>query len=257
MLSFVSLIAVFSFLIAGNMAFAADSAPAGHRGFGGRGPGVFGTVSAISGDTLTVTSKARPYPNGTNTTNTDTTNTVTTFSVDATNATVMKNNATSTVADIVVGDTVMVQGTVNGSAVTATMIRDGMPQMGNRPQSTKPQGQGPANIIQGNGQPVVGGNVTAIDGATLSITNKSNVSYTVDASNATIQKGRATSTVESIAVGDSVVVQGTVNGNSIAASSVIDQAANNNSTGGTGSKGIMGGFFGAIGGFFHKMFGFF
>lgn len=262
MLSFVSLIAVFSFLIAGNLAFAADStSPTGHRGFGGRAPGVFGTVSAISGNTLTVTSKMRSFNrpgNGTDANTAPSTAVATVYSVDDTNATVMKNNATSTIANIAVGDTVMVQGTINGTTVTATMIRDGIPQMGNRPQGTKPQSQGLAKpIIQGNGQPVVGGSVTAVNGSTLSITNKSNVSYTVDATSATIQKGRATSTIESITVGDNVVVQGTVNGNSIVASSIIDQAANNNSSANTVNRGVMGGFFGAIGGFFHHLFGFF
>ena len=59
----------------------------------------------------------------------------------------------------------------------------------------------------------------------MTVTNKSNVTYTVDATNAKIVQGQNTIAVSNVAVGDSVVVQGTVNGNSITASSVIDQKA--------------------------------
>ena len=215
----------------------------------GQMPGVFGTVSAISGDTLTVTSKG--FGKST---------TATTYTVDATNATVTKSNATSSLSAVAVGDMVMVQGTVSGSSVTATSIRDGIGMMGNR------GGMGPGMhatstpVIQGNGQPVIGGTVAAISGSTLTVTNKSNVTYTVDATNATIQKGNAASSISSVAVGDNVVVQGTTNGTSVTASSVIDSGTSPTpSTASTAQphKGGMGGFFGGIGSFFHNLFGFF
>lgn len=47
------------------------------------------------------------------------------YAVDASNATVRKNNATSTVSAIAVGDRVLVRGTVNGTSVTAASIIDG------------------------------------------------------------------------------------------------------------------------------------
>lgn len=93
-----------------------------HRGPGmmgrmhGRGPGIFGTVSAVSGDTITVTGK-----NGT------------TYTVNASGATVDKIVQLK-VGDIKVGDTVGVQGQVSGSSVTANHIMDGIPP--------KPQNQG-------------------------------------------------------------------------------------------------------------------
>ncbi len=90
-----------------------------HKGF--RQPGVMGTVSAVSGNSITVTSKK--FTRGA--TGTTPTATTVTYIVDATNATVTKNNTASTVSGIVVGDTVMVQGTVSGTNVTATAIRDG------------------------------------------------------------------------------------------------------------------------------------
>jgi hypothetical protein len=207
----------------------------------GMKPGVLGTVASVSGNSLTVTSKMGPSGG-----------TGTTYTVDATNATVTKNGASSSVTNIIVGDTVMVQGTVSGTSVTATSIRDGMPQGG---RGTAP------NIIQGNGQPVIGGTVAAINSSTLTVTNKSNITYTVDATNATIEKGNATSSISNIAVGDNVVIQGTVNGTSVTASSIIDSGTSpTQSTTNTTSnprQGGMGGFFSGIGGFFHSFFGFF
>ena len=216
-------------------------------GLRGRMSGVFGTVGAVSGTTLTVTSKAGP--NGTLA--------AATYTVDASSASVMKAGASSSVSAIAVGDTVMVQGTVSGTSVTAKTIRDGVMPMGMGRGQKPPQSQN--SIIKGNGQPVVGGSVTAISGSTLTVTNKSNVTYSVDASSAVVEKANATSSVSNIAVGDSVVVQGTVNGSSITASSVMDQgSAPTVPVAGTSQprRGGMGGFFGAIGGFFQHLFGF-
>ena len=99
------------------------SATGQHRGgmMGGQRPGVIGTVSAISGNTITVNGKQ-----GFNST------TTTLYTVDATNAAVTKNNAASMVSSIAVGDTISVQGTVSGTNVTATSIRDGVMMGGAR-----------------------------------------------------------------------------------------------------------------------------
>ena len=114
-------------------------------------------------------------------------------------------------------------------------------------------------LIAGNGQPVVGGAVTAVSGNTLTVTNKSGVTYAVDATNAKVQKGNALSSVSAILVGDNVVVQGTVQGGAVAAYSVTDQGPT--PTPGTTSsgqpRGAGGGFMGMIGGFFQHLFGFF
>ncbi len=221
----------------------------GHGHMMGRMPGVFGTVSALSGTTITVASKGF----GKNAT-------ATTYSVDASNATVTKNGASSSVSNIAVGDTVMVQGTVSGTSVTATTIHDGMMMRGKGPGAGAP-GQATNPLIQGNGQPVVGGTVATVGASTFTITNKGNVTYSVDASSATIKKGNATSSVADIVVGDNVIVQGTINGTSITASSVIDQGiiptATNSTTGmPNGRRGFMGGFLGALGGLFQHLFGF-
>ena len=111
----------------------------------------------------------------------------------------------------------------------------------------------------GNGQPITAGNVSAINGATLTVTTKSNVTYTVDASNAKILAGQnATATIANIVVGDSVVVQGAVNGTNVTATTIIDRVkpVDNSNASTTPKKGMMGGFFGGIGSFFGHLFGF-
>jgi type V secretory pathway adhesin AidA len=223
--------------------------------------GIFGKVTAISGDTLTVTSTGRIWPGGpmrpatTGTPTPTPTPSTTTYTVNASGATVTKNGTASTLSAIAVGDTVIVQGTVSGTTVTATAIRDGVfPGIPGAPKGPKP-----TPVIQGNGEPVIAGTISAMNGDTLTVSNKSNITYTVDATNATISVKNAKSTLSAVSVGDNVVVQGTVNGTAVTASSVIDQGAAKTSASGSGStsgtKG-MGGFFGSIGSFFKKIFGF-
>lgn len=220
-------------------------------GASGRGPGmgmmmhgVFGTVSSISGNTITITSKGF----GQNTTEK-------TYTVDATNAKVTKDGASSSVSAIAVGDNIMVRGTITDTNVVATDIYDG--KIGPRTNWSNGQKLQASPIIQGNGQPIVGGTVSSISGSSITITNKSNATYTVDASSAVVAKNNATSSVSEIAVGDNLIIQGAVNGNSITASSIIDRATPNIATNPNNSGGIVRKFFGRMGGFFHSLFGFF
>jgi hypothetical protein len=245
----------------------------GSGGARGGASGVVGTVSAVNGTTLTVTSKAmaRPRANATGTRAAAASAVATVYTVNAASATVYKNGATSTISSVTTGDTVMVQGTVGGTTVTATVIRDGMGSTTGKAgmPSGKEMTHGasstfPVSAIKGNGEPIVAGNVAAINGTTLTVTNASNVTYTIDAASATIVKDNATSTISNVATGDTVIVQGTVNGNSVTASSILDQGTkgqNASSTGGTSSSASHGGnfvsgIFGAIGGFFSHLFGF-
>ena len=248
---------VASALLMGGTAFAADSTvTSAHVGGGmmgarGHAPGVFGTVSAINGNTITLTSKPRGdiAP--------------TTYTVNAAAATVTKNNAASTVSGIAVGDTIMVQGTVTGTTVTATTIRDGvMPGRGKGADGapgTMPKSAMP--MMQGNGQPIVGGSVSAISGSTLTLTTaQGGNTYTVNAATAKVLKGNATSTLASVSVGDKVVVQGTVSGNAVTATTIVDQGtlpagAPTDTNGAPEAR--RGGFMGAVQGFFHNLFGFF
>ena len=215
-----------------------------------RGSGVMGTVSAISGNTITLTSKS--FNN---------TSTQTIYTIDASKATVNKNGSVSSVSGIVVGDTIRVDGTITGTNVVATTIHDGMMQgKGNRMENEGTDKKGGNSLLtQGNGQPVIGGVVSSINGTILVVTNKSGIVYTINAGSATTTKSGAISTLSNVLVGDNVVVQGAINGNSITASSVIDNGPTptptTNSTMGMGTK-TRDGFMNNIGSFFSRMFGF-
>src|ERR1035437_4641276 len=86
-----------------------------NRTLGAIRSGVSGTVSGVNGNTITVNGRQGFG---------STTATVA-YTINATNATVRKNNATSTISSIAVGDTIFVQGTVTGTNIVATSIIDG------------------------------------------------------------------------------------------------------------------------------------
>jgi len=245
-ISFVlSIILIGAFAIVAPVLAAEKNKPVGQGRMMNRGqtPVVFGKVSAISGNILTVIENQRPNKDGTASVASKV------FTVDATNAKVSgSNNSTVAVSIIAVGDTVVVQGTVSGTNVVATTIRD----MKGNSTGGKDNNQAPLQI-QGNGQPVVAGTISVINGSTLTITNKSSVVYTIDATSAKITQGKKTILVSGMKVGDSVVVQGTVNGTSIVASTIIDQTKAANTGDQQGKKM---GFFGSVGQFFSRMFGF-
>lgn len=219
---------------------------------GGRGQGTRGTVTSISGNTITLTSKAGP--NGA---------TATIYTINAANASVTKAGVASTLTSIAVGDTLMVQGTLSGTTVTATKINDGENADGPHGTGTAGPGAAASPTITGNGEPVIGGTVASISGTSLTITNKSNVTYTVNASSSTVNKAGATATLASVAVGDNVIVQGTVSGTAVVATSILDQgvvtaapSTGSNATGNTIQTRSLGGLFGRIGSFFQHLFGF-
>lgn len=219
-------------------------------------PAVVGIVSSISGTSLTVTTKG--WERGAAATSSAT------YIVDAANATITKNGVNSSLPAITIGDRVMVRGSVIGTKVTATSVNDGR-MLGRRSMmgrgikadtatSTRPM----MNIPTGNGEPVIAGSVTAVNGTTLTVTTKSGTAYTVQAASTTIMRMGAVSALSNVASGDTVVVQGAVNGTSVTASSLIDQGTP--PSGGEGSEdqgsGEGRGFFHAMGGFFMHMFGF-
>jgi len=91
----------------------------GHGGpKGGHRPGVTGTVSAVNGNTVTIT-------------NSDGIS----YTVDASSAKITKMETLS-VSDIQVGDTVGVEGTVSGTSVSATNIMDGVPTAPHQSQTS-------------------------------------------------------------------------------------------------------------------------
>jgi len=165
-----------------------------HRGMN---PGVAGTVSAVSGTTITVTGKNN-----------------TSYTVDVTNAKILKGNqgaapSTISVSDIKVGDMVGVQGTISGTSVTATQVMDGMFMRGGFGPGKGPGGMGAM------------GTVSAVSGNTITLTGKNGTTYTVDATGATVSK-LSTVSVADIQVGDTIGVDGTVSGTSVTAKHIMD-----------------------------------
>lgn len=163
-------------------------------------PAAVGTVTAVDGSTITLTDKQSG----------------TTYTVDASAATLVKHEkpadgqkpaapTTITVADVAVGDTLMVQGTVSGSTITATRIDDGE-MMGGRGMGHRPG---------------VEGTVTAVNGTTVTVTGTDGKTYTVAASGATVSKMQTIS-VSDIQVGDSVGIEGTVSGTDVTATHLMD-----------------------------------
>jgi hypothetical protein len=207
--------------------------------------GAYGVVTAINGNTITITSMrhgedAAPQ----------------TFTINASGAVVDKNKVASTISGVAVGDMVFAEGSLNGSIFTATKIHDGVMLKGknnknhtndNNTDKTDASANAIA-MLEGNGQPIVGGTVSAINGNTVTITNKSNASYTVDISNAKVTKNGNAAASSTIAVGDTILAQGTINGTTVTAVNIVDSA--------NASANVHAGFFGSIGSFFARLFGF-
>lgn len=204
--------------------------------------GAYGLVTAISGDTITITTLAHGEDA-----------IAETLTVNATGAVVDKNKVTTALSSVAVGDMIFVEGTVNGTSVTATKIHDGVMMKGWAKTHGADKTDASANamaMLEGNGQPIVGGTVSAINGNSITITNKSNASYTVDISNAKITKNGSASAASTISVGDTILVQGTINGTAVTAVNIVDSAN------ASAHANAHAGFFGAIGNFFAHLFGF-
>jgi hypothetical protein len=223
---------------------------------------ITGRITAINNNTITITMSGYHGMNGMKNVSSSTSAT-TSFTINAANATITKDNATTSIGSFSVGDTIFVEGAISGNNIIATMIYDEMTLKNghlNKWKSDELMAQ-----LQGNGQPVIAGNVTAINGNILTVTNRSNVTYNVDATNSRIitstgSSTLGTSTISSIQAGDLVIVQGQVNGNTIMASTVLDygmenatsSSQNNQWNGKNSPRGMMK----AIGNFFSRLFGF-
>jgi hypothetical protein len=184
-------------------------------------PAAVGTVTAVDGNTVTLTDKKSG----------------TTYTIDVSSATITKRSAptasssttgttstgtsrtwtpptetTITASDIAVGDTLMVQGTVSGTTITATKVEDGVGGFGGHGGGMGgPDGRGPG----------VQGTVTAVNGNTITVTGKNGTTYTIDGSSSKVTK-METISVSDIQVGDIIGAQGTVSGDSVTATHIMD-----------------------------------
>lgn len=203
-------------------------------------PGVAGVVTAKSGTVLSLTDGRSG----------------TVYTVETSGATFSNAGAASTLADIAVGDRVMIEGTVSGTGVTATTVHEGGMMRGGRGGMMGNASSSPMAAIAGDGKPVVMGTVASVSGASFTLTNNAGT-YTIDASNAKVVKPGVTSaTIGNVAVGDVVTVQGAITGTAVVASSVIDQTPVASATVSGSSPDTHRGFAGAFGRFFSKLFGF-
>lgn len=174
-----------------------------------RGPHVHGTVSAVSGTTLTITDERSS----------------TTYTIDASTATFKKAAAgaaptTVTISEIAVGDKIGAMGTLSGTTLKATEVMEGdfgRGGMGGMHGMGGHGGRGPA----GAGGPGVMGKVTAVSGSTITVTDRDGKSFTVNAGSATVQK-MTTGALSDIAVGDTIGVHGDVSGTTVTAKTIMD-----------------------------------
>lgn len=154
--------------------------------------GAIGTVTAISGNTITL----RGLNN-------------TTYTIDATRATITKIPATGMrINSISVGDALLVVGRMTSSnIIRATRIIDVV--------------QAPASSNY-----VATGVVSAISGTNLTIMGTNNTTYTVNASGATIyDRYNRVVGYSQIRIGDTIDVYGTVSGSTITATKIIDRTS--------------------------------
>lgn len=209
-------------------------------------PAIIGSVTSISGTTITLQGRITPGNNAS-----------TTFSVNASNAKVYKERASSTLSSITVGDMIFVEGSVSGSNVTATVIRDGVKGVGFGPGKREDHASS-TPAFTGNGQPLVAGKISAVSGNNLTVTTGNGVVYTVDATNAKILKGKEVSTLANVAINDGVLIQGAVNGTSIIATTILEQPPRPSPTNidNSNPKAEGHGMIGNLGGFFMHLFGF-
>jgi riboflavin synthase alpha subunit len=155
----------------------------------GTRPKIDGSVTAINGTTLTVQEEANEGG--------------TVYTVDA-------SGVSSGISGIAVGDKVFVDGTVNGSNVAATNVFKG--------------GSGGHRGMRGHGGPHMDGNITAINGATITVKEEADEGgtvYTVDASKAAFLKNGAASQLSALAIGDKVFLEGTASANNVAATRIM------------------------------------
>ncbi|MDE2030841.1 MAG: hypothetical protein KGI58_01095 [Patescibacteria group bacterium] len=156
-------------------------------------PSVMGIVTSINNSIIVINSK-----NNIN------------YTIDASTAKILKNrNTIIKVSDILVGDTIMAQGTITGNNVLATTIFDGKTIVSKKSHKNFP------GVI---------GIVSSVNGTTISVTTKNNIVYNVDISSAKIEKGSPAinAHIGDILNGDTVMVRGTVNGSSVIAKTILD-----------------------------------
>ncbi len=153
------------------------------------GRGVSGTVVSVNGSSIVITDRKN-----------------TTYTVDATNAKFggMGVENSLTLAGILVGDKINARGTISGTTVSALSISD----------------------MSYVARTVFSGKVTAINGTSITLSQKNNTSLTVNVGSATVTKGfgknAKTIAIGDIVVGDRLTAIGTLSGTTVTATKAED-----------------------------------
>lgn len=168
-----------------------------HKGWNMENKGVvMGKITAISGNTITMTSTQPVPPTQTasgSTTVTKPATTAKTYTVNAASATVKIDNETSTLSKLAVGNQILVKGTASSSdstQITAQIIHSQSEAFLNRTHY---------RLI---------GKITAVSGNTLTVLDDNGTSYTVNSTDAKVTINGTDSTVSKLAVGDTIMVGG-------------------------------------------------
>lgn len=153
--------------------------------------GIAGTVTAVSGNTITIKVGENNMF----------------YTVDTTNAKIQVGKNIATTAAVMVGNAIFVQGVINGNTIVATSVivaksSDGL-------KNTKKVQNGFV------------GTITAINGDSVTILAKNGTSYSVAIGGAKIWSGKnQTSSTSSLAVGKTVIVDGTITNTAVVARNV-------------------------------------
>jgi len=198
-------------------------------GNGGRGErpqqlsGVSGTVTAVNGTTITVTTKDNVV-----------------YTVDASGAIFRQTPAapsatgsrpasnTIAITDIKAGDTIMARGELKDLNLAAKeVIKGELPlfNAGERPgQERRPGGENDRGPAIGAMRPRIIGSITAVNGTALTVTGADSAAYIVDAAKAKVfgaARGNGDKAVADLKTGDKVAVEGEFTVSPIVASAII------------------------------------
>jgi hypothetical protein len=172
-----------------------------HGMVGNRGEGIHGTIIAMSGEMLTVKSIDG-----------------TVYTVTASNAEVYTfahdTRKEATLSDLSVGDAIGIHGEVDGTTITAEHIMDGAGERG----MGRSMGRGERGSMRGgNG---VMGEVTNIDGNTITVAAPNGTMYTVNAEHAEVERFTEGS-LGDIHEGSHIGVHGDRNGTTVMAERIM------------------------------------
>ncbi len=191
-------------------------APGGGRApMGGAPPAAVGTVASVGNGTFTLTTKDK-----------------TTVTVNVSSSTTYRDPGVTSpsIANVTVGEHVVVFGTDTSDVVTATSVAIGTPPTGRAPGGPGRHGVPPAAV----------GTVASVGNGTFTLTTKDKTTVTVNVSSSTTYRdpGVTSPSIANVTVGEHVAVFGTDTSDVVTATSVaIGTPPTGSAPGGPGRHG--------------------